>query len=97
MTRHSSDPFDPLDGPVGETIDLHRLTAAEARPAVLQFLKRARRGSLVHVITGKGRNSTGGPVLLTMVRSLLKSRSAPEVAAWGVDDHGGGYLIRIRS
>ena len=90
-------PFDPLDGTVADTIDLHGLRADEARAAVCAFLQRVQRrqrGTLVHVITGKGRRSATGPVLKTVVRTLLRSGSLP-VGAWGEDVDGGGYLIRL--
>jgi DNA-nicking Smr family endonuclease len=89
--------FDPLDGEVADTLDLHGFGAVEAKAAVADFLARARRrspGGLVHVITGKGRGSQGRPVLRTAIRTMLRKEALP-VAAWGEDLDGGGYLIRL--
>jgi DNA-nicking Smr family endonuclease len=91
--------LEPLDGPVHDSLDLHGMTGIEAVTAVTDFVRRVHRrqpGALVHVITGKGRGSTGRPVLKTRVRTLLRSDSLP-VAAWGEDLEGGGYLIRLKN
>jgi DNA-nicking Smr family endonuclease len=93
------DPLDPLDGAPDHTLDLHGMTAAEVHatlPATLDRLRRQRPGALVHVITGRGRNSSGPPVLRRTVRTLLRSALAAAVAAWGLDDADGGYLVRLR-
>lgn len=93
--RH--DPFDPLDGPVSTTLDLHGFRASEVREQLPLFLSGARRRyprGLVHVITGKGRGSAGGPVLKTIVRTMLRSGEL-EVSEWGEDASGGGYLLRL--
>src|SRR5687767_13755141 len=91
------DPFDPLDGIVTDTIDLHGFRASEVKSAVVAFLRRAEQrtpNALVHVITGKGRGSPGRPVLKTAVRALLQSGAVP-VHAWGEDLYGGGFLVRL--
>jgi len=96
MSMH--DPFDPLSGDVSDTLDLHGMTAAEALAAVTAFIRRVHRRSpraLVHVITGKGRNSRGMPVLRTRVRTLLRTGDLP-IADFGPDLDGGGYLVRLR-
>lgn len=93
-----SDPFDPLDGRVDDTLDLHGFTTAEARARLDAYFRGARQkrpGQLVHVITGKGRNSAGGPVLKPAIRSLLRSGALPNIARWGLDDDDGGYLVRV--
>lgn len=100
LRRHTPcvDLFDPLDGPIADTIDLHRLTAAEARVRVRTGLERARKdtpGGLIHVITGKGRNSPGQPVLKGLVRAMLTSGQLPQAAKWGLDFEEGGYLVRL--
>jgi DNA-nicking Smr family endonuclease len=90
-------PFEPLDGAVADAIDLHGFQAAEAEAAVRAFLRRAHQrtpGALVHVITGRGRGSTRGPVLKRTVKALLAA-GHPAVSAWGEDLNGGGYLIRL--
>jgi DNA-nicking Smr family endonuclease len=93
------DPFDPLDGAPDRTLDLHGMTASEVQaklPAMLDQVRRQRPGALVHVITGRGKNSAGAPVLRGAVRTLLRSALAAQVAAWGLDDADGGYLVRLR-
>jgi DNA-nicking Smr family endonuclease len=91
-------PFEPLDGAVSDSIDLHGFQAAEARAAVISFLQRTQRQSpngLVHIITGKGRGSPGRPVLKSAVKVLLQAGTVP-VQAWGEDLDRGGFLVRLR-
>lgn len=104
MTRRSGasafghDPFDPLEGRVDDTLDLHGFTAAEARAQLEQYFagaKRQRPGQLVHIITGKGRNSTSGAVLKPAVRSLLRSGAISDIFRWGIDVDEGGFLVRV--
>ena len=93
----SHDPFDPLSGPIADTLDLHGMRAAEALGAVTAFLRRSRRrtpGALVHIVTGKGRGSAGMPVLKTRVRTLLRDAELP-IADFAEDLDGGGYLVRL--
>jgi hypothetical protein len=90
-------PFEPLEGDVADTLDLHGFDAAAAERAVLEFVRRVQRrspGALVHVITGKGRRSAGAPVLKRSIRTLLRTGPLP-VADWGEDLDGGGYLVRL--
>jgi DNA-nicking Smr family endonuclease len=105
MARRSKRPlpredlFDPLDGPITDKIDLHGLTAVEARARVTIGLEQARRstpGGLVHIITGKGNNSPGKPVLKSLVRIMLTSGKLVQVAKWGLDHGEGGYLVRLK-
>lgn len=91
------DPFDPLEGPVTAALDLHGMNATEARAAVSGLVQRAPRGALLHVITGKGRNSPGAPVLRNTVRALLRSGSLTRVKSWGLDDNEGGFMLRLVS
>lgn len=100
MRRPSAarDPFEPLSGPVSDTLDLHGFAGPEAVTAMSAFITRAQRrapGTLVHVITGRGRGSPGMPVLKTRVRTLLREGTLP-VAAWGEDLDGGGFLVRLK-
>jgi DNA-nicking Smr family endonuclease len=93
------DPFDPLDGPVDRTVDLHGLRAAEARAHVAAVVESAHRktpGALLHVITGRGRGSPGAPVLKGAIRSLLRSGQLRPVEAWAMDLDEGGYLVRLK-
>ncbi|MGQ0649762.1 MAG: Smr/MutS family protein [Gemmatimonadaceae bacterium] len=92
-------PFDRLDGPVTQTLDLHGAGAAEARTIVKRFIETAARhspGALVHVITGKGRGSAGGAVLKPVVRGLLAGDLARLTVEWALDADGGGFLVRLR-
>jgi DNA-nicking Smr family endonuclease len=93
----ASDPL--LDAPVAERLDLHGRTAAEAPALVKGFLAGwARRGSgtVVHIITGKGRGSAGAPVLRGLVGRLLKGELRGLVAEWGLDEADGGYKVRLK-
>jgi Smr domain len=92
-------PFDALDGPVSAMLDLHGFTGSQAREAAAAFLQneaQRRPGSLVHIVTGKGRGSTGPPVLLPRIRTLLRTGQLSCIAAWGLDLDGGGFLVRLR-
>jgi DNA-nicking Smr family endonuclease len=91
-------PFDPLDGRVDETLDIHGFSAVEARAHVDPFLRAARKrcpGGLLHLITGRGRNSAGGSVLKPIVRAALASAPPTVVVAWGKDHADGGFLVRL--
>lgn len=93
------DPFDPFDGPVDHTIDLHGLRAAEARAHVEKMLDavyRKKPGALVHIITGRGRGSPGAPVLKGLVRTMLRSEQLRQVQDWATDLDEGGYLVRLK-
>lgn len=95
MTGHN--PFEPLDGPVTDSLDLHGMTGAEAVDAASAFIRRVRRrapGALVHIITGRGRGSRTHPVLKPRIRTLLRSGTLP-VQDWGEDLDGGGFLVRL--
>lgn len=87
-----------LDAPVAATLDLHGMTALEAKARAASFLQasaRARPGTVVHLITGRGKNSAGGPVLKPAVRTVLRA-AGPAVAEWDEDVDGGGFLVRLR-
>jgi DNA-nicking Smr family endonuclease len=91
-------PFDPLDGEVDQTIDLHGYSGVEARVHAAELIRAAQRrspGGLLHIITGKGRNSSAGPVLKPLVKAVLSSSAKSIVAEWGPDDSGGGFLVRL--
>ena len=91
-------PFDPFDGTVVATLDLHGQTATQALASLASFLATSRkrhRDGLVHVITGKGRNSgEKGPVLPGRVRAALKR--SEHVDAHTQDAGGGGFLVRLK-
>ncbi|HEX4599942.1 MAG TPA: Smr/MutS family protein [Gemmatimonadales bacterium] len=93
----ASDPL--LDAPVAERLDLHGCRAADAAGLVAGCLGRwARRGpgTVVHIITGKGRGSAGRPVLRGLVARLLKGELRSLVAEWALDEDDGGYKVRLR-
>ena len=94
------DARDPLlDAPADGELDLHGFGAIEARSAVRAFLESWRRrkaGALVHIITGKGKGSAGGPVLRGLVKTLLQGELRGMVSEWGLDDGEGGYRVRVR-
>jgi len=88
-----------LDPRADAELDLHGLGAIEARSAVRAFLENWRRrkaGAVVHIITGKGKGSAGGPVLRSLVKTLLQGELRALVAEWGLDDGEGGYRVRVR-
>ena len=88
-----------LDVRADAELDLHGLGGIEARSAVRAFLdgwRRRKTGAVVHIITGKGKGSTGGPVLRGLVKSLLQGELRGLVAEWGLDDGEGGYRVRVR-
>lgn len=89
----SHDPL--LDARAAVRLDLHGRTEAEARAAVEKLI-RTSSGKLVHVITGKGKGSAGGPVLKTLVRGMLKGSLAPHVRDWSLDAGEGGFRILAR-
>lgn len=98
-TADRPDPFDPLDGAVSETLDLHGFSAVEAKTHVPVWIRAAARrnpGGLLHLITGKGKGSSGRPVLGGVVKRLLSDGGIARVKAWGPDGSNGGFLIRIR-
>ncbi len=101
--RRASPRFDPsdsmYDAPVVRELDLHGHTAGDADRFVRIFLETWRgraRGSVVHIITGRGKNSAGGPVLKPLVAALLRRELSHLVAEWCPDLDEGGYLVRLR-
>jgi DNA-nicking Smr family endonuclease len=90
---------DLLDGS-GATLDLHRAGAAEAKAAVRAFIAteaRTARGSVVHIITGKGRGSAHGAVLRPAIAAELRGPAcAPLIADWARDANDGGFKARLR-
>jgi len=87
-----------LDAKVAATLDLHGLTALEAKDRAASFLRtaaRTRPGSVVHIVTGRGKRSPAGPVLKPAVRGVLKAAGVT-VAEWAEDVDGGGFLARLR-
>ena len=88
-----------FDSRISSVLDLHGRTASEAREAVRSFLSLSARrwpGSVVHIITGKGRGSVGRPVLRGAVAGMLRRELAPRIADWARDVDDGGFLVRLR-
>ena len=77
-------------------LDLHGATASQVAQQVESFLKRQRSGTVVHIITGRGRGSTGPAVLRPRVNALLKGQLAVLVADYVKDLDEGGFIVRRR-
>lgn len=100
MTRHPR--FDPSDdlfdtGPAAD-LDLHGHSVDEAARALTAFLKTWQSrapGAVVHVITGKGRNSPNGSALKPLVTRLLKTELRSLVREWARDIDEGGFFVRL--
>lgn len=91
-------PFDPLDGAVNESLDLHGYSGGEVRAFLTTFLREAQRrhpGGLLHLITGRGKRSATGPVLKPLVKGVLAATPVGVVEAWGKDDADGGFVVRL--
>jgi DNA-nicking Smr family endonuclease len=87
-----------LDATVAATLDLHGATAPDAKACAAGFLQtaaRTRPKAVVHIITGRGRNSPAGSVLKPAVRAVIRA-AGPIVAEWDEDVDGGGFLVRLR-
>lgn len=102
MARRSKQPrFDStdslLDARVVSQLDLHRLTGDEVERVVRNFLEtqQERGPGVVRIITGKGKNSPDGPVLLPRVRALLRGALARYVTDWRLGDDGGSFVVRV--
>ena len=93
----ASDPL--LDAPADAELDLHGFVATEVPSAVRTFLQswqRRKAGAVVHIITGRGKGSTNGPVLRGLVKALLQGEFRGIVDKWALDDGEGGYKVRVR-
>ena len=97
------DPSGPADTLHGATavaeLDLHGETADSARQKAEWFLDRwarQRPGAVVRIITGKGKRSDAGTVLLPMVRELLDGACAHRVDEWTTERSGGSVVVRLK-
>ena len=80
-------------------LDLHGDDALSAERRVRDFIlthARVSRGKVVHVITGRGRNSPGRPVLRGCVKTLLAGDLGRFVEDYQMDLDDGGWLVRLR-
>lgn len=90
---------DLLDATPVATLDLHGDTALEAERRVRDFIltqSRIAGGQVVHIITGRGRGSRGGPVLPGVVRKVLAGEVGRFVQEFDRDLDEGGFLVRLR-
>jgi hypothetical protein len=80
------------------TLDLHGLTAAEARARAERWL-RARQSEaepVVRIVTGWGRHSVGPPVLRAEIDALLGSLRGGLVANHTLESGGGAFRVELR-
>jgi DNA-nicking Smr family endonuclease len=83
---------------VADEIDLHQMTAAVAREAVLLFLAQSKRDGrhCVKIIHGKGlRSRNQGPVLKRLVDSLLRRRADVLAFASAKPNDGGTGAVLV--
>ncbi len=79
-------------------LDLHHFAVTEVEAAVCNFLKTWQKrapGAVVHIVTGKGRQSSGSPVLKPRVRKCLKANTLSVVKDWTRDLDDGGFLVLL--
>lgn len=87
------------DRPPDAVFDLHGQSVSEAAANAERFLRaqaRARPGSVVRLITGRGRSGGGAPIR-TRVRGLLRrlKESSSTVRDYILEETEGSYLIRL--
>lgn len=83
-------------------LDLHGFTEAVAVQRVDDLLTtwvRRQPGAVLHMVTGKGNRSTGGPVLLHAVEACLReelaSGSGRRISDMTLLRGGGGWAVRV--
>ncbi len=79
-------------------LDLHGSSAREAEIQVYNFLQRharTSRGKVIHIITGKGTNSDGPPVLPGLVARLLSEEFPEDVLEHAGLVGGGAIAVRM--
>jgi DNA-nicking Smr family endonuclease len=89
--------IDWTNRPAAATFDLHGQVVSEAALNAERFLRaqaRARPGSVVRVITGRGRSGGGAPVR-TRVRTLLRRlrTQGSIVRDYVLEDSEGSFLV----
>jgi DNA-nicking Smr family endonuclease len=94
------DPVRTLHGSIPvESLDLHGLHADVAEARVRSFVEawsRRESGAILRIITGKGLNSEGPPVLRTMLLELLNDGLSHRIDDWAGETGGGSYLVRLK-
>lgn len=89
-------PVSLMDATPVDTLDLHGHSVTTAPKALESFLRRQHRGTVVHIITGRGRGSKGRPVLRPLVARLLREQLNAMVEEFSKDLDEGGFLVRRR-
>ena len=95
---HFGAPDALLDARPGATLDLHGDTALEAERRTHDFIvtyARISPGTVLHIITGRGRGSAGLPVLPGVVKRVLQGSAGQFVANFDRDLDDGGFLVRL--
>lgn len=79
-------------------LDLHGLTADEARRAAERWLRarREERVGTVVVVTGRGRRSAGPPVLRGEIDDLLRRLRGSVVEEFAASRDGGAFRVELR-
>jgi hypothetical protein len=94
------DPIQTIHGAYPKaTLDLHGLVAAQAERRILTFVQgwaEREPGVVLRIITGKGTNSEGSPVLRGRLLELLGGPLKGWVAEWATEVGGGSYLVRVQ-
>jgi hypothetical protein len=87
----------PRWGSIHPLLDLHGLTADEARVRAGAWLRARRdeRVRTVQLVTGRGNRSAGPPVLLGEVEHLLHGLRGSVVESYGPLPGGGGFLVEL--
>jgi len=98
--RGRATPVDLLDAHADFEIDLHGHTVESALRRVANDLatyRRRKAGAVVHVITGKGRNSEGSVSRLQpAVGDALKGKFKPLIEDFCRDYDEGGFKVRLK-
>lgn len=79
-------------------VDLHGMTDYEAEEAVINFIKISRDSGFknVKIITGKGINSVGEPVIKKIVREILLKEKIDFSTAKFQDGGSGAFILKLK-
>lgn len=80
------------------TLDLHGMTASDARRSALLWIKQQQAAGepVVRVVTGRGMHSVGPAVLPEVIESLLAEQTGGSIHSYEREPGGGAYRIRLR-